>query len=155
ARPSLGAADTGGQVIYVLELSRRLAQMGYAVDIYTRRFESQEPVEKVTENVQVLRIPCGGDEFIPKEYMYEHTGEWVENALGLIRQNHLSYEFINSHYWDAGVASAALSKALDVPHIHTPHSLGQWKLIRMREEYDQNPKAFERKYNFTNRIEYE
>lgn len=155
AKPSLGAADTGGQVIYVLELSKKLAQMGYAVDIFTRRFEDQEPVEKVADHVQILRIPCGGTEFIPKEYMYEHSEEWVHNALELIRENELSYSFINSHYWDAGVASLSLSNALDIPHIHTPHSLGQWKLLRMREEYDQNPRAFEKKYNFTNRIEYE
>ena len=155
AKPSLGAADTGGQVIYVLELSKKLAQMGYAVDILTRRFEGQKPVERVSDHVQILRIPCGGEEFIPKEYMYEYSGEWVRNALRVIRKKGFSYTFINSHYWDAGVASLALGEELGVPHIHTPHSLGQWKLLRMREEYDQNPRAFEKKYNFTNRIEHE
>lgn len=31
AQPPLGAADTGGQVVYVLELSKKLAQLGYEV----------------------------------------------------------------------------------------------------------------------------
>jgi tripartite-type tricarboxylate transporter receptor subunit TctC len=31
AQPPLGAADTGGQVVYVLELSKKLAHLGYEV----------------------------------------------------------------------------------------------------------------------------
>ena len=38
---TFGAADTGGQVVYVLELAKKLAQLGYSVDIWTRRFEDQ------------------------------------------------------------------------------------------------------------------
>src|SRR3954463_7321350 len=45
AVPPLGAADTGGQVVYVLELSKKLAALGYEVDIWTRRFEDQSEVE--------------------------------------------------------------------------------------------------------------
>src|SRR5574342_1208524 len=60
AQPPLGAADTGGQVVYVLELSRKLAQLGYEVDIWTRRFEGQPELESVTERVRVIRMPCGG-----------------------------------------------------------------------------------------------
>lgn len=155
AKPSLGAADTGGQVIYVLELSKKLAQMGYAVDIFTRRFENQNTFEKVDEHVRIVRIPCGGKDFIPKEYMYEHAPEWVDNTLTFIRQHNLSYKFINSHYWDAGVASELLSNKLGTPHVHTPHSLGQWKLTRMSEKYDKDPETLEKKYNFTNRIKHE
>ncbi len=32
AEPPLGAADTGGQVVYVLELAKKLAQLGFEVD---------------------------------------------------------------------------------------------------------------------------
>ena len=38
ARPILGKTDTGGQVTYILELSKALAQKGVKVDIYTRHF---------------------------------------------------------------------------------------------------------------------
>ena len=79
---------------------------------------------KSAEDVRILRVPCGGREFIPKEYLYRDLLEWSENALRLIRRQGLTYEFINSHYWDAGVAGQRLSEALGVPHIHTPHSLG-------------------------------
>src|SRR5690349_22486485 len=81
AQPPLGAADTGGQVVYVLELSKKLAQLGYEVDIWTRRFEGQPETEKVVEQVRIFRMPCGGEDFLPKERLYECLPEWCDNAL--------------------------------------------------------------------------
>src|SRR6478752_669245 len=108
ANPPLGAADTGGQVVYVLELAKRLGQLGHPVDIWTRRFASQPPVEPVDERVRIVRVACGGRDFIPKEYLYSKLGEWAENALRFIRSEGLSYAFIDSHYWDGGVAAQYL-----------------------------------------------
>lgn len=152
AHPPLGAADTGGQVVYVLELSRKLAQLGYEVDIWTRRFEDQPDVEPVAEQVRIIRVPCGGSEFIPKEYLSKSLPQWSENALRFIKEHKLTYEFIDSHYWDAGVAGQHLSEALDVPHIHTPHSLGIWKKRQMETDYPGDAARFEKQYNFTERI---
>ncbi len=47
AEPRLGATDTGGQVTYVLELSRALAALGVAVDLYTRGFERRAALAAV------------------------------------------------------------------------------------------------------------
>ena len=71
AEPEFGKPDTGGQVVYVLELSKCLARMGYAVDILTRQFEDQPFIEEVAERARIVRIPCGGDDFIPKETLCE------------------------------------------------------------------------------------
>jgi mannosylfructose-phosphate synthase len=155
ASPPYGAVDTGGQVVYVLELSRKLAQLGLWVDIWTRRFEDQAEIEQVAERVRIIRIPCGPTEFVPKEYLYRHMAEWSEAALGYIREHHLEYSFINSHYWDAGVAGRQLARALDVPHVHTPHSLGIWKLRQMEQDYPESRHSFEHLYNFTERIRFE
>ncbi len=104
AKPPLGAADTGGQVVYVLELSKQLAQLGFDVDIWTRRFEDQPEIDLVDRHVRVIRVPCGGNKFIPKEHLYQSLPEWCENALKYIQRHKLAYQFINSHYWDGGVA---------------------------------------------------
>ncbi len=152
ADPPLGAADTGGQVVFVLELSKKLAQLGYEVDIWTRRFENQPAVDVLNERVRVLRVPCGGSGFIPKEYLHENLPEWGENALRLIRQFGLEYAFINSHYWDAGLAGQTLSEVLEVPHIHTPHSLGIWKKQQMETDFPDARDKFEEQYNFRVRI---
>ncbi len=65
-QPPLGAADTGGQVVYVLRLSEKLSQMGYEVDIWTRQFEHQPALESVSDRVRIIRIPCAGDSSFPR-----------------------------------------------------------------------------------------
>jgi mannosylfructose-phosphate synthase len=152
AVPPLGAADTGGQVVYVLELAKKLAQLGFAVDIWTRRFEDQPEIDTVNERVRVLRMPCGGDAFIDKEYLVQHLDEWAEHVLRYVKKHRLTYQFLNSHYWDAGYATQRLAEALDVPHVHTPHSLGLWKKQLMEKDFPDDAANFERKYNFTRRI---
>ncbi|MGI0522809.1 glycosyltransferase [Rhizobium giardinii] len=153
--PPLGAADTGGQVVYVLELAKKLAQLGYEVDIYTRQFEIQPQIDECNERVRIIRIPCGGRDFIPKEYLYRSLGEWCENAARYIHLHRHSYTFINSHYWDAGIAGQSLSTALSVPHIHTPHSLGTWKKRQMLTDYPELEGTLETEFNFRDRISHE
>jgi mannosylfructose-phosphate synthase len=155
ATPPLGAADTGGQVVYVLELAKKLALLGYQVDIWTRRFESQPEIEPVAERVRIIRMPCGGKEFLPKEYLCDALAEWNEHALRFIQRHGLTYTFINSHYWDAGLAAQHLSNVLDVPHVHTPHSLGLWKQRQMEADFPESRAEFDRRYNFKRRIEEE
>ncbi len=152
AEPPLGAADTGGQVVYVLELSKKLAQLGFEVDIWTRRFEDQPEMDIVNERVRVLRVPCGGRNFLDKEYLVRHLGEWSENALRLIARHGLKYQFFNSHYWDGGYATQRLAETLNVPHVHTPHSLGLWKKNMMEKDFPDDAANFDKKYNFTQRI---
>lgn len=148
AEPELGKPDTGGQVAYVLELSKCLGRLGYPVDILTRQFESQPRTEEVAPRVRILRFPCGGRDFIPKERLCDSIPEWVTNVRRHIESKRLRYTFIDSHYWDAGLAGGALSKALQIPHIHTPHSIGSWK----RKNMDESAEDLERKYNFRERI---
>lgn len=155
ANPPLGAADTGGQVVYVLELAKKLGQLGYDVDIWTRRFEDQPEIDIVNGRVRVLRVPCGGKKFIPKEYLVDELMEWCENALRFIKKHKLNYQFLNSHYWDAGIAGQRLTDTLGIPHVHTPHSLGIWKRVQMETDYPDKKDSFEQEFNFTERIKQE
>lgn len=155
AEAPLGMPDTGGQVVYVLELSKKLAQLGYNVDIWTRRFEDQPEIEEVAENVRIIRMPCGGKEFIPKEYLYKKLPEWSENALRFIKKRRLKYQFINSHYWDAGLAGQHLAEVLNIPHVHTPHSIGAWKKRQMETDFSEDKEKLEKTYNFSRRIHHE
>lgn len=149
--PPLGAADTGGQVVYVLELAKKLALLGHQVDVWTRQFESQPDTEHVADRVRILRVPCGGPGFLPKEYLHRSLGEWSEAALERMRREELRYIFVNSHYWDAGVAGQKLCAELGVPHLHTPHSLGAWKQRQMLADYPHGSDRFEEVYNFSER----
>ena len=148
ATPEFGKPDTGGQVVYVLELSRCLARMGFEVDVLTRHFEDQPETEQDVPGVVIRRFPCGGREFIPKEHLDEHIPEWVDNASPLIESIASECEFMNSHYWDAGLAGQLLADRFGIAHLHTPHSIGAWK----RDNMDGDPEQLERTYNFRHRI---
>jgi mannosylfructose-phosphate synthase len=148
AEPEFGKPDTGGQVVYILELSKCLARMGYAVDILTRRFEDQPFIESMGDRIRLLRFPCGGSEFIPKETLCDSIPEWVENVSHWINVERLRYKLVNSHYWDAGLAGQALANRFGIAHIHTPHSIGSWK----RDNMGGDPDEMEKKYNFRRRV---
>lgn len=148
AEAELGKPDTGGQVVFVLELAKQFAALGYTVDIVTRQFEGQPRFDDMGERLRVWRIPFGGSDFIRKEDMHDHIDEFVANALAEIAEEQVSFDIVNSHYWDAGWAGQKLAEELGIVHIHTPHSLGSWK----QQEMEGDPQEIESNYRFDERI---
>lgn len=149
--PQLGQTDTGGQVVYVLELSRALSRKGYHVDIFTRWFDEQKKqVDPLpgNEEVNVIRIHCGPWEFVPKEEIYNLLPELSQNMARYISDHHLEYDVFHSHYVDAGIVSLDVARHFKKPVFFTPHSLGAWK----REQMGGDPVEAEQKYNFNHRI---
>jgi mannosylfructose-phosphate synthase len=149
--PKLGRTDTGGQVVYVLELAKALAASGYLTDIYTRWFDpSQKQIDPVPGHpgVRVIRIPAGKWEFIPKEYIYDVLPELAENMVGFIREQKLDYDIYHGHYVDAGIVALDVAKAFGRPVYFTAHSLGGWK----RDQMGGDPDEMELKFNFRHRI---
>ena len=150
AEPELGKPDTGGQVVFVLELAKRFSRLGRRVDLITRRFEDQPEFDEVNDNLRVWRIPFGGKAFIRKEDMHDHIGDFVTNMLSAIRNSSSRYDIVYSHYWDAGTAGQKIAEELEIPHIHTPHSLGWWKRHSMGT--DMSTEEMEAAYRFEERI---
>ncbi len=129
--PQLGKTDTGGQTLYVLELAKALGKKNINVDIVTRQFENLPIEEEIFKNVKIIRVPAGPDTFVQKEKMYELLPEMVDNFIKYNVKKRRSYDIIHSHYWDGGYAGIILSKMLDIPHVHTPHTLGKQKKLEM------------------------
>lgn len=150
AEPELGKPDTGGQVVYVLELAKRFSRLGLRVDLVTRQFEDQPEFDAINDNLRVWRIPFGGKGFIRKEDMHDHVSDFVTNLLAAVRARRYHYDIVYSHYWDAGWAGQKIAEGLEITHIHTPHSLGWWKKHNMGVDMD--PDEMERKYRFEERI---
>ena len=150
--PVLGSTDTGGQVTYVLELSKQMANLDdIRVDIYTRQFEGRERIAPVNDRVRVIRLPCGPDRFIRKEDMFPHWDEYVDNVQAFLRNNRLHYEVLHAHYWDAGYVCMKLGERLRQPFFYTAHSLGAWK----KEQMGGDPVEMERLFKFEERIHWE
>jgi mannosylfructose-phosphate synthase len=150
AEPELGKPDTGGQVVYVLELAKRFSQLGYGVDLVTRGFEDQPEFDEINTNCRVWRIPFGGKGFIRKEDMHDHLGNFVTNFLSMIHSHGRQYDIVYSHYWDGGWAGQKIAEELAIPHVHTPHSLGWWKEYNMGTEL--SAEEMEERYRFKERI---
>lgn len=151
AEPELGKPDTGGQVVFVLELAKRFARLGYKVDLVTRRFDKQPEMDRINPNLRVWRIPFGGKDFIRKEDMHGQLRDFVTNFLAEANRRKLRYDVVSSHYWDAGWAGQRIAEEMRIPHVHTPHSLGTWKRKDMKGSRDET----EQTYRFTERIEKE
>ncbi len=150
-RPVLGKTDTGGQVTYVLELAKAMARTGIKVDIYTRRFHHKKISEKVAAGVRIVRIPCGGSAFIPKEKIFPYLDTFVNNMEEFMRKHGLRYDIYHSHYWDAGYVAMQLTGRMGYFFIHTFHSLGAWK----KEQMGGKTAEMEKMFNFRQRIKIE
>ena len=148
--PILGRTDTGGQVVYVLELAKALRKLGHNVDIFTRYFDkTQKQIDPVPNypDLNVIRIPAGKWEFIPKEFIYEVLPELSENMIEFIKTNKLDYDLYHGHYVDAGIVTLDVAKEFNKPSYFTAHSLGAWKQQRMEGD----PEVMEKKFNFKHR----
>ncbi len=151
--PQLGQTDTGGQVVYVLELSKALRRLGVKVDIYTRWFDpNRKQIDPVPgyDDLNVIRIRAGEWKFIPKEQIYPVLPELAQNMIKFIQQNNLDYDLFHGHYVDAGIVTLDVANFFNKPAFFTAHSLGAWKKERMADEAP--PEELERKYNFSIRI---
>jgi sucrose-phosphate synthase len=159
--PELGRdADTGGQVLYVLELARTLADRPEVgrVELVTRRIDdpSVGPDYAVDEEAlgpkcAIVRLPFGPARYIRKELLWNHLDVLVDRMLAHFRQRRRIPDVIHSHYADAGYVAGELSRLLGVPQIHTSHSLGRVKQARLLES-GVALEAIERQFNMSRRI---
>jgi len=156
-------ADTGGQVLYVLELARALGTLPNVarVDLMTRLIvdESVDPIyaqaiEQIAPNVNIVRIEAGPEEYVCKEELWDHLDSFADNAASYMRtQAHLPV-VIHSHYADAGYVGAQLSKFFGIPQVHTGHSLGRVKRMRLLAN-GVSHEEIETSYNMMRRIDAE
>ncbi len=158
-------ADTGGQTKYVVELARALGQQPEVarVDLLTRRIEDPaydadyaQPFEPLDADgkVRIVRIDCGGTEYIAKEQLWDNLDSFADNALAYLKEQPLLPHLLHSHYADAGYVGALLSHQLSIPLLHTGHSLGRSKRKRLLAS-GVKIDAIETRYNMSRRIEAE
>lgn len=157
-------ADTGGQVKYVVELTRFLVrQPGIAgVDLFTRLIAAPDispdyarEEELLESGARIVRIVAGPvHEYLPKEALWDHLDSFVDNMMALFRETDREPDIIHSHYADAGYVGSRLAHFLGVPLIHTGHSLGRVKRRRFLAT-GLSSQAIDQRYNMSRRIEAE
>ncbi len=156
-------ADTGGQILYVIELLRALAAHPRVarVDLLTRKIQDSSvaddyavPDELLPDlpNAHIIRIPAGPDKYLPKEALWPYLDSFSDHAMEYLRQQPPS--LIHSHYADAGHVGMRLALQLGVPLIHTGHSLGRSKRQRLMAS-GESERSLEEKYRLSQRIRVE
>ena len=105
----LGGRETGGMNVYVLELSRELARLGYEVDIFTRLDGDLPVVEEIAPGLRLVRIEAGPPAPIEKEAIVAHLPEFARNMRRFAETEHKPYALVHSHYWQSGWAGGILA----------------------------------------------
>jgi len=133
-------ADTGGQTKYVLDLAKALAEHDDVeqVDLITRRVVDENisddyanPIEILSDKARIVRIDAGPEEYIPKEQLWDHLDSFMDNLINWLNLQPRMPDLVHSHYADAGYVGVHLANLLGVPLIHTGHSLGRDKRLRL------------------------
>ncbi len=139
--PELGRdADTGGQVLYVLELARALGRHPDVdgVDLVTRRVVDPKvaddyavPEERLGPGARLVRVDFGPRRYLRKEVLWRYLDVCVDRVLQHVRRAGRVPDVIHGHYADAGLAGARVAGLLGVPLVFTGHSLGREKRRRL------------------------
>jgi sucrose-phosphate synthase len=153
-------ADTGGQTKYVVEVVRALGarQEVMRADLLTRRVvdpnvseDYAETIEQLSDNTRIVRIECGEQGYLPKEALWDSLDSFADNALDYLNSQERLPDIIHSHYADAGYVGTRLSHQLNIPLIHTGHSLGRTKRKRLLAS-GMKSDVIEQRYNISRRI---
>jgi sucrose-phosphate synthase len=153
--------DFGGQLIYVKEVAMAMVNAGHRVDIVTRRIiDPQWPEFSATldcyagyeNSLRIVRLPCGGDDFLAKEQLWEHLAEFVDETVKFYGTE--LPDFVTAHYADGGYCAALMQKATGLQFTFTGHSLGAQKLDKLGMN-SSNANEMEERFRFSRRIDAE
>lgn len=130
-----GTGDAGGLNVYALETSRRLAQAGVDVEIFTRAVSSGLPrTVEVEPGVRVTHLRAGPYEELPKEDL---PAQMCAFSSELLRAEAVRpegwFDLIHSHYWLSGHVGWLASERWDVPLVHSMHTMAKVKNSELAE----------------------
>ncbi len=138
-----GAGDAGGMNVYIVEVSRRLAERGIAVDVFTRATSSDlPPVVEMAPGVTVRHVSAGPFEGLGKE---ELPGQLCAFTSAVLREEAQHepgfYDVVHSHYWLSGQVGWLARDRWGVPLIHTAHTLAKVKNALLADGDRPEPRA--------------
>jgi D-inositol-3-phosphate glycosyltransferase len=138
-----GTGDAGGMNVYIVETSRRLADAGVEVEIFTRATSSDlPPVVELAPGVTVRHVTAGPFEGLGK---VDLPAQMCAFTSGVLRaeaaQEPGHYDLVHSHYWLSGQVGWLAKDRWGVPLVHTAHTLAKVKNANLAEGDDPEPLA--------------
>lgn len=138
-----GLPDTGGQDVYVNQLTEVLAGFGYKITIANRggyphptTGEMRRGCRYRDARQRILYTEDEKREFVRKEDMKDRIPVLVDFLYDVLKGEGQRVDLIISNYWDAALLGVLFNERLDspVPHLWIPHSLGAVKKRNMPPE---------------------
>ncbi len=124
-----GGTDSGGQNVYVDQISRHLALLGYDVAIFTRWDNPELPrVVECQNGVRIIHIKAGPKKVIPKEKIIKYLSEFYEDCLSFIEHED-GYQLIHANFFMSAEIARLLKRKLGIPFVVTFHALGKVRRI--------------------------
>jgi D-inositol-3-phosphate glycosyltransferase len=127
-----GTGDAGGMNIYVCEAAQNMAAMGVEVDIFTRRTNTEvADIVEVSPGVRVIQLNVGPVSGVTKEQLPTLIPTLAEEFKKALVATH--YDVIHSHYWISGKVAMPVAKELNIPLVHTMHTMARVKNLNLAE----------------------
>ncbi|MEH1849120.1 MAG: glycosyltransferase family 1 protein [Nostoc sp.] len=124
----IGKEEAGGQNVYVRNVGEALAQLGWQVDMFTRKVSlEQDSIVEHSDNCRTIRLKAGSLEFVPRDEIFEYLPEFVDNFLKFQVKNEITYQLVHTNYWHSSWVGMKLNKIQNSKQVHTYHSLGAIK----------------------------
>lgn len=132
-----GGGDAGGMNVYVRQLALELAAAGVLVDIYTRRSCAEQPdTVALAPAVNVHHVTAGPFGKVAKEALPDLVPEMADAVAAHIASftsapspggPSIPAGVVHSHYWVSGMVGILVAEALDLPLVHTMHTMARVK----------------------------
>ena len=124
----IGKEEAGGQNVYVRHVGEALAELGWQVDMFTRKVNvKQKDIVEHSPNCRTIRLKAGNVDFVPRDNIFGHLPEFVDNFLKFQEDNGIIYSLIHTNYWLSSWVGMQLKQKQVSNLVHTYHSLGAVK----------------------------
>ncbi|MBV1849947.1 D-inositol-3-phosphate glycosyltransferase [Catellatospora tritici] len=128
-----GTGDAGGMNVYIVEVSKRLAQAGVEIEVFTRTTGRDLPqCAELAPGVTVRHISAGPFEGLAKEDLPAQLCAFTHGVLGVEAARPPGwYDLLASHYWLSGQVGWLAKDRWGVPLVHTAHTLAKVKNLQL------------------------
>ncbi len=124
----LGKRENGGLSVYVRAVCEELGARGVHTDVFVRRSDPDQPTEQAMgPRSRVIAVDAGPRRTLPKHHLPATRPGYLHGVRAFMRRAQRRYVAIHSHYWLSAAAGSVLARDLELPWLHTAHTLAAVK----------------------------
>lgn len=124
----IGKEEAGGQNVYVRKVGEALADLGWQVEMFTRKADASQPtIVNHSKGCRTVRLVAGPEAFVPRDEIYGYVPKFVQALRQFQQELGIQYQLAHTNYWISGAIGMELKKLQPLAQVHTYHSLGAIK----------------------------